>query len=289
MNGGLLLVLRRVAKPCLLGFFLCVGGLQSACAGGGRDSVPPIPSHRPAAQGVYHEVKPGQTLWSIAQAYKVDVQMLIRANQMALEVSTGQKLYIPGATQQREVVSRCPCEPAPLPPVLSSSGPNQRWRSTPPITHTAFAPNPSPPLPRATPPHELATLIWPTDGEVSRGFGRHGTHRHDGLDIAAPRGTPIYAAADGEVIFSDWGPGGYGRMVILQHQADTVTVYAHNQTNLVQVGQRVRQGERIATVGQSGRATGNHLHFEVRRNATPISPTDLLPRRSNRLAALDRD
>src|SRR5205085_10819333 len=112
--------------------------------------------------------------------------------------------------------------------------------------------------------------------------------RPDGMEIGAPRGSPIQAAADGEVSFSAWGTGTYGRLVILQHQVKVVTIYAHNHTNLVQPGQHVRQGDPIATVGQSGRATGNHLHFEVRYKAVPISPYKLLPRRPSNIAALDR-
>ena len=126
-------------------------------------------------------------------------------------------------------------------------------------------------------------------GEVSRGFEQSPRVGTMGL-ISSPRGTSIQAAADGEVIFSGWGPGGYGRIVILQHQAEVVTIYAHNHDNLVRLGQRV-QGEPIATVGQSGRATGNHLHFEVRHKAVPIPPYKFLhnslPRPSN-VAALDR-
>ena len=135
---------------------------------------------------------------------------------------------------------------------------------------------------------ERIALIWPVQGDVSRGFEQDATRRHDGIDIVAPRGTSIQAAADGEVIFSGWGPGGYGRIVILQHQADVITIYAHNHENLVQPGQRVRQGEPIATVGQSGRATGNHLHFEVRYKTIPMPPYKLLPHRPSNVAALDR-
>jgi murein DD-endopeptidase MepM/ murein hydrolase activator NlpD len=79
------------------------------------------------------------------------------------------------------------------------------------------------------------------------------------------------------VIYSDWGPGGYGRIVILQHRGDVVTVYAHNQHNLVRVGDLVRQGEYIATVGKTGRATAYHLHFEIRRRTVPVSPFLFLP------------
>jgi murein DD-endopeptidase MepM/ murein hydrolase activator NlpD len=77
-------------------------------------------------------------------------------------------------------------------------------------------------------------------------------------------------------------------MVILQHQVEVITIYAHNHDNLVRLGQYVRQGEIIATVGQSGRATGNHLHFEVRHKAVPISPHKFLPPRPSNVAALDR-
>ena len=237
--------------------------------------------------GVYHEVKQGQTLWSIARAYGVDIQTLARVNRVSdtTALYAGQKLYVPGATQQRKIVSRCPCriETVKLPPSAKSFSeilrPSERSSVTKaaPITVTnkeAFL--------------ERIALIWPVQGDISRGFEQDATRRHDGIDIVAPRGASIQAAADGEVIFSGWGPGGYGRIVILQHQADVITIYAHNHENLVQPGQRVRQGEPIATVGQSGRATGNHLHFEVRYKTIPMPPYKLLPHRPSHVAALDR-
>ena len=236
--------------------------------------------------GVYHEVKQGQTLWSIARAYGVDVRTLARVNQIAdtTVLYAGQKLYVPGATQQREIVGRCPCGTETVKP---SSG----VKSLSEILHPAEGSSAAKAAHTVVTAKETAlerlVLIWPVQGEVSRGFEQNATRRHDGVDIAAPRGTSIQAAADGEVIFSGWGPGGYGRIVILQHQAEVVTIYAHNHDNLVQLGQRVRQGEPIATVGQSGRATGNHLHFEVRHKAVPIPPYTFLPRPRN-VAALDR-
>jgi murein DD-endopeptidase MepM/ murein hydrolase activator NlpD len=238
---------------------------------------------------VYHHVSPGQTLWSIARAYGVDVQTLARANQLsntnALEV--GQKLYIPGATQQRAVASRCPCEaenaktlhsrkPSPVVTRLAEQTPVAKDTST----RSSGAQDMEGVLPVA--------FVWPLLGEVTRGFEPDGTRRHDGLDIVAPKGTPIQAAADGEVIFSGIGPGGYGRIVILQHQADMVTVYAHNEANLVSQGQHVQQGDYIATVGRSGRATGDHLHFEIRHRTVPVAPEKWLPRRQYNMAALEQ-
>ena len=119
--------------------------------------------------------------------------------------------------------------------------------------------------------------MWPLQGTVTREFRQGGENQHDGIDIAAPQATPIRASADGKVIFSDWGPGGYGRVVMLRHEGDLVTIYAHNYENLVQAGQAVRQGDIIATVGKSGRASDYHLHFEIRRKTVPVSPFPFLP------------
>ncbi len=88
---------------------------------------------------------------------------------------------------------------------------------------------------------------------------------HTGVDFAAPRGTPVYASAEGTVILSRWY-GEYGYCVILQHDDGTQTLYAHNSQLLVYPGQRVRQGEMISRIGSTGNSTGNHLHFEIRRD-----------------------
>jgi len=283
----------RFLAHCVIGglctvVLLCTSCRHAPSRASGVHTADEATTDKARHSGIYHEVKPGQTLWSIARAYGVDVQTLARVNKLSDTTSlyAGQKLYVPGATQQREIASRCPCGTGTPKPTMSPK----------PLTEILRPPErlsgPKTPSTLASLPKEAllerVALIWPVQGEVARGFEQDAARRHDGVDIVAPQGTPIQAAADGEVIFSDWGPGGYGRIVILQHQADVVTIYAHNHTNLVRPGQRVRQGEPIATVGQSGRATGNHLHFEVRYKAVPISPYKLLPRRPSHVAALDR-
>ena len=85
------------------------------------------------------------------------------------------------------------------------------------------------------------------------------------------------ASADGKVIFSGSGPAGYGKMIIVKHDSRTITIYAHNDENLVSEGQEVRQGAKIATVGNSGRANGYHCHFEMRIDRKPSDPTKYLP------------
>jgi murein DD-endopeptidase MepM/ murein hydrolase activator NlpD len=228
--------------------------------------------------GVHHHVRRGQTLWSIARKYGVDLQTIVRANRLSNTaiLHVGQKLYIPGATRRRQVTSRCPC------------GPND---STP-AQNRASTSESSRPTSQSSAKHgkkavRQSAFIWPIQGTVTRDFKRRGKRRHDGVDIAASKGAPIRAAADGKVIYSDWGPGGYGRIVILQHGADIVTVYAHNHRNLVQVGQSVRQGDYVATVGKSGRASGYHLHFELRRKTVPVSPFKFLSD-SQQIARLNR-
>jgi murein DD-endopeptidase MepM/ murein hydrolase activator NlpD len=115
--------------------------------------------------------------------------------------------------------------------------------------------------------------IWPiAHGRLSSKFGKRWGRRHDGIDIAAPKGTSIRAARAGKVIYSGNGVGGYGNMVVLNHGGGFRTVYAHNKKNLVRRGDYVKQSEVIALVGSSGRSSGPHLHFEVRQGSKPYNP-----------------
>jgi murein DD-endopeptidase MepM/ murein hydrolase activator NlpD len=103
------------------------------------------------------------------------------------------------------------------------------------------------------------------------GFGYRWGRLHAGTDFAAPVGTPIYATADGVVTYADW-QSGYGRLVKIQHEFGIETRYAHQSKIRVQVGQRVSRGDRIGDIGNSGRSTGSHLHYEVRVGGEAINP-----------------
>ncbi|HEY9815953.1 MAG TPA: peptidoglycan DD-metalloendopeptidase family protein [Candidatus Obscuribacterales bacterium] len=105
--------------------------------------------------------------------------------------------------------------------------------------------------------------IWPSTGTLTSGYGWRWGRMHRGIDIAAPVGTPIVAAAPGVVEFSGWNSGGYGNMVEIRHADGSMTRYAHNNRNLVQSGQSVEQGQQIAEMGSTGYSTGPHVHFEV--------------------------
>ena len=118
-------------------------------------------------------------------------------------------------------------------------------------------------------------LGWPTPGVLISGFGTRERDAHEGIDLAAPEGTPVCAAEDGTVLFAG-EQRGYGNLVLLAHKNDLVTVYAHNEKNLVRKGQNVARGETIARIGHTGNATGPHLHFEVRVAARPRDPLGFL-------------
>jgi murein DD-endopeptidase MepM/ murein hydrolase activator NlpD len=107
-------------------------------------------------------------------------------------------------------------------------------------------------------------------------YGPRNKSHHDGVDIAAPVGTLVVAAAPGEVIYSGVLRG-YGKVIIVRHGKGYASVYAHNSVNHVKQGQVVKQGQKLAEVGKTGRATGPNLHFEIRRNNKAQNPLKFLP------------
>ena len=106
-------------------------------------------------------------------------------------------------------------------------------------------------------------------------FGPRGGRHHNGIDLGAPRGTPVLASADGVVIQSNTS-GSFGKVIRIYHGDGIETLYSHNDQNLVSVGEQVVQGQQIATVGRTGNATGYHVHFEVRVNGRAQNPTHFI-------------
>jgi murein DD-endopeptidase MepM/ murein hydrolase activator NlpD len=200
-------------------------------------------------QGIYHVVRPGENLFRIGKAYDVTYDELARINRIrdASQIRVGQRIFIPGARRSLPVEIITPSEPV---------APGQN-------------------LPEASAP-ALGRFFLPVRGTVNSGFGQRGASFHDGVDIAAPTGTPIRAIESGEVIYSD-RLRGYGNIVIVRHADGLVSVYAHNESNLVREGQAVSGGEIIARVGSTGRVTGPHLHFEIRKNNAAEDPLRYLP------------
>ena len=116
-----------------------------------------------------------------------------------------------------------------------------------------------------------AGFIWPVNGTVVSGYGWRWGRMHEGIDISASTGTPIWAAAAGNVIYAGW-LGGYGNLVVVDHGNGLATAYAHASSILVSVGQPVGQGETVSLVGSTGNSSGSHLHFEVRVNGAAVDP-----------------
>ena len=130
--------------------------------------------------------------------------------------------------------------------------------------------------------YPTGSFRWPTSGRVTSYFGGRkspggiGSTNHKGIDIAVPRGTPIYAADGGTVTYSGW-MSGYGYLVEINHGNGYVTRYGHNSSLTVSVGQHVYKGQQVAQAGSTGNSTGNHCHFEVRYNGVAKNPLNYLP------------
>lgn len=250
------------------------------------DSKKPAPS---AAETRVHVVASGDTLSGIAARYGVSVGALVAANRLAGERATlriGQRLTVPSAT-----AAKASPEPVRKPSVTARS--SQALASTPPsprgtrLEAAAREPRGCCAPPRCCGPRNLMLFVpdfvelsplfsWPVDGPVSSTFGRRRTGWHRGIDIKADRGAVVFAAATGVVVTSDREPR-YGRVVKIEHDGGFLTVYAHNEENLVEPGMRVAAGDPIATIGRTGRATAHHLHFEIRRDGSVYNPLYLLP------------
>ncbi|GAA5787295.1 peptidoglycan DD-metalloendopeptidase family protein [Chitiniphilus shinanonensis] len=202
----------------------------------------------PAASQGYYRVKPGDTLYRIARNHGRSVAELSRWNNLKdpTAISAGQLLRVtpPG--------SATPTRPSPTPP------------------RPAPSPKPTPtPAPRAP----AIKLVQPAQGKVADRFDGN---RNKGINYAGTRGSAVVAAAAGKVVYVGEGIRSYGRLVIVKHNEDYLTAYAHNESLLVREGEAVKQGQRIATMGDSG-ADRVMLHFELRYKGNAIDPVPFLP------------
>ena len=154
----------------------------------------------------------------------------------------------------------------------AASAPEPAQESSGETAHTETPASASTPAPASA---SSSGLVWPVSGTVTSSFGARWGRIHQGLDIAASSGTPIRAAASGTVISSGW-MGAYGNLVVIDHGGGLATAYAHNSSNAVSAGQRVSQGQTIASIGCTGSCTGPHVHFEVRVNGSPVDPLGYL-------------
>ena len=206
-----------------------------------------------------YRVRPGDTLYSIARRTGADVTAIAKKNALRppYALTVGQVLAIPQIS---------------LDDAIYGSAPQQR--------EAAAAQNDAPQPVAYTQPvigEREALFSWPVKGAILDRFGAvGGGKRNDGVNIAAPVGTPVRAAADGEVVYRGSELEGYGNLLLIKHADGFVTAYAHNDVMLVRKGQTVRKGEVIAKVGQSGSAEQPQLHFEIRQNLKAVDPIAFL-------------
>jgi murein DD-endopeptidase MepM/ murein hydrolase activator NlpD len=220
------------------------------------------PMHPEPPLGRWYVVEQGETLADIAHRAGVPEEDLLEVNgfHSAAEARPGKLIFVlfgpgdrpdAGASPDARVADQTPSE-APAPAAPPRKAPTARFR-------------------------------WPVDApRVTSLFGSRWGRPHEGIDLQAAIGTPVYAADEGEVVYAGNKVRGYGNMVVVKHHDDLMTVYAHNSVLLVKVGDRVALGQRLALSGQSGHATGPHVHFEVRRGQVPRDPLQFLPGRNNK-------
>jgi len=135
------------------------------------------------------------------------------------------------------------------------------------------------PLGLTTPLSFKSEFEWPVDqARLTRGFLPHARPRpHLGLDLASKKGTPVLSASDGYVIYAGSGFRGFGRFIIIEHEGDWASFYGHLDKILIKQGEYIKKGDLIGKMGRTGRATGTHLHFELRHERKAIDPIAFLP------------
>ncbi len=193
--------------------------------------------------GVYHTVKKGQTLWRISKTYGVDMQTIAEYNDIydKSRIYVGQEIFIPGAGKQLEV---------------------EVYKVDTDETGTIVV--------------HKGMFVWPTEGTVYSLFGVRWGQMHSGLDISANAGIPVLAGGDATVVYAG-RKGGYGNLVILKHGDGYETYYGHLSVISVSVGDTVAKGKKIGLIGSTGKSTGPHLHFEVRKDNKVRNPLFFLP------------
>jgi len=233
-----------------------------------------------APPGIYHTVQPGQTLYSIAKTYGIEEGRLARINHVGdpTQLKVNQKLYIPGATQLRKVPVTVSSSTQPPVHNPASNTAAERPRQPQPSKNTGTAKTPAETSrPATTSGPVKGFFIWPVKGKLLNKFGAHGQKVYKGIEIAAPSGTPVVAAASGKVIYSGNAISGYGNLVILEHSDSFFSVYGYNQKNLVKMNDHVGQGEKIALSGAPPSGQSARLHFEIRKGKSAVDPILYLP------------
>lgn len=287
--------------------WVLLGGLPLvllACKSAPPAPPAPVVSHQVAGQNLaedpvppgFYRVKRGDTLIGIALDHGVNYKDIARWNQLdnANRIEVGQQLRIkpedspveirPLPPASRPPVVEKPLEERPLAPAKASKLVTEPKVNKQPYADDVYRRLMGLPVkgdeklvvpPAASPAVVLPNWVWPTNGRVLAHFGDAGSK---GIQISGASGDPVMAVADGKVVYVGNALRGYGNLVMVKHDDHYLTVYAHNRRLLVTEGQSVKQGHRIAEMGDSD-TDRVKLHFEVRKNGKPVDPLALLPQR----------
>jgi murein DD-endopeptidase MepM/ murein hydrolase activator NlpD len=217
-----------------------------------------------------HVVAQGETVYSISRRYDVSIAELVRLNEVAkpFVIVTGQTLLLPDA--QRTAVATA--EPGERAEIEDQGDARVADEPPPPPAAKRVVLPPSTNIPH---PSELSGdgFLWPVDGKVISGFGPKGKGlTNDGINIVAPKGTPIVAAQNGVVAYRGNELRGFGNLILIKHDKGYMTAYAHASQILVERGAKVKRGQVIAKVGNTGSVADPQLHFEIRRGRKPVDP-----------------
>ncbi|MEM8770909.1 MAG: peptidoglycan DD-metalloendopeptidase family protein [Pseudomonadota bacterium] len=224
---------------------------------------------RPApVQNIQYTVRKGDTLYSIARKSGASVASIATANgiRAPYTISPGQRITVPGGKLYES--ARVAKAPSPAKKATAKSAYAPKTQPAANLTkQVSFTPTSA----------SSSMFDWPVRGKIISEFGVGELgRRNDGINIAAPSGTPVRAAADGEVVYRGAELDGFGNLLLVKHADGFVTAYAHNDAMIAKKGDRVRKGQVIAKVGQTGAVSTPQLHFEIRQKLKSVDPVALL-------------
>ncbi len=216
----------------------------------------------------WYQVKPSDTLYSIAWRYGLDYKMLARWNRVDINstIYPGQRLLLvePGVKHPATPASGETSQSSSIPPPSSSHQSTAEQPGSGPTASTGSGKNPD-------------SWRWPTKGKLISTYSAKDLNRR-GIDIAGQLGQSIWAVADGRVVYSGNGLAGYGNLIIIKHSETYLSAYAYSQQRLVKEGMNVKAGRVIAKMGKHKTRTAR-LHFQIRKNGKPVDPLKFLPKR----------
>ncbi len=264
---------------------LAMGTLLAGCSSTGSSGARVVDRNnaapkRPAVTSGQYVVKPGDTLFSIAFRYGWDYKELAARNNIPppYTIRPGQPIrFSSGAGGSTTVVTSGPSSsskttvtrrPVGTPPPPANNGKSATSAASSSSQTVAQVPAAE---------RAVGGWTWPANGVLIGKFASNGS-LNKGVDIAGDLGQPVFAAADGAVVYAGSGLRGYGELIIIKHSDTYVSAYGHNRRLLVREGQQVKAGQTIAEMGSTG-TDRVKLHFEIRRQGKPVDPLQFLPRR----------